>query len=272
MVGHGRGEDLNDRSARRGIDRREFVRRTLAVLGPAALAGCLPGPHEATGVEGYDPAELTAGPGDPSLAAETGATWLELASARDGILYVPDSYDPAVPAPLLVTLHGRGGGAHDWDGFQTACENRGMIMLAVESRSVTWDRVTGAFGPDVTYIDAALAYAFDRCRIDATHIALAGFSDGASYALSLGPSNGDLFTNLIAFSAGFWRPGSVKRGDPGIFLSHGLSDPVLSEYNTRNVILPDLRDHGYAVEYMTFDGGHEVPAEIGTAALDWFLT
>jgi phospholipase/carboxylesterase len=34
-------------------------------------------------------------------------------------------------------------------------------------------------------------------------VALGGFSDGASYALSLDLTNGDLFASLIAFSPGF---------------------------------------------------------------------
>jgi len=33
-----------------------------------------------------------------------------------------------------------------------------------------------------------------------------GFSDGASYALSVGITNGDLFTHVIAFSPGFVAP------------------------------------------------------------------
>ena len=36
---------------------------------------------------------------------------------------------------------------------------------------------------DVWFIDAALAWTFERCFVDAVRIALAGFSDGASYAL-----------------------------------------------------------------------------------------
>jgi predicted esterase len=34
-------------------------------------------------------------------------------------------------------------------------------------------------------------------------LAVSGFSDGASYALSIGPANGDLFTHVMAFSPGF---------------------------------------------------------------------
>ena len=39
-----------------------------------------------------------------------------------------------------------------------------------------------------------------------TWMCASGFSDGASYALSLGAANGDLFTHIAAFSPGFMRP------------------------------------------------------------------
>ena len=41
-----------------------------------------------------------------------------------------------------------------------------------------------------------------RCSIDRRRIAVGGFSDGATYALTLGVSNGDLFPAVIAFSPG----------------------------------------------------------------------
>ena len=143
-------------------------------------------------------------------------------------------------------------------------------MLAVESRGRTWDRVSGTFGPDVFYIEAALLHVFDRCAIDPARIGLFGFSDGASYALSLGPSNGDLFRHLVAFSPGFAAPAGLV-GTPRIWVSHGRQDTVLPETVTRNDIVPSFRDAGYEVMYRDFEGGHEVPRAIWTEALDWFL-
>jgi phospholipase/carboxylesterase len=52
----------------------------------------------------------------------------------------------------------------------------------------------GGYGPDVEFIDRALDWAFDRLTLDIRKLAITGFSDGASYALSLGITNGDLFT------------------------------------------------------------------------------
>jgi predicted esterase len=69
----------------------------------------------------------------------------------------------------------------------------------------------GSYGPDVDFINRSLQYVFDRYTVDPARLGIAGFSDGASYALSLGLPNGDLFSHIIAFSPGFMRPPSVVR-------------------------------------------------------------
>jgi len=246
------------------LSRRDFVRVAVAVAAMPALAGC-DSPTEPTSPR------LTARPGEPGTEPVTGISDLGLGGARDGFLYVPESYDPAIPAPLFVALHGAGQSSDLWLTYLTRSESRGMILLVPESRAVTWDLVGGAFGADVAFLDRALAHTFERCRIDPSKACLAGFSDGASYALSLGLSNGDLFPHLIAYSPGFVRAKEPVVGTPRIFVSHGRSDPVLSVTATRNVIVPTLMDAGYDVTYQEFMGGHEVPAEISLAALDWFL-
>jgi phospholipase/carboxylesterase len=45
----------------------------------------------------------------------------------------------------------------------------------------------------------------------------------ASYALSLGIANGNLFSHVLAFSLGFLAPAS-QTGSPRIFVSNGTQD------------------------------------------------
>lgn len=251
-------------------DRRTFLRAAVGALLGGALAGCSDDPT-GTGVPGDGAARLSARPHPPTALPQYGPHALGLGGARDGVLFVPGLYTPDTPMPLLVTLHGAGGNAGNWSGFHNACEARGLILLAIDSRGSTWDRVGGRFGPDVPFIDSALDYTFDRLAVDPERIALFGFSDGASYALSLGPSNGDLFTHLVAYSPGHAAPADEVFGEPRIFVSHGKSDPILSAMRTSTVIVPDLQAAGYDVTYVEFEGGHEVPSDIGTASLDWFL-
>ncbi len=126
----------------------------------------------------------------------------------------------------------------------------------------------GGFGPDVASIDEALRRTFARYAVAPGQVHAAGFSDGASYALSLGLSNGDIFRRIVAFSPGFAAP-ARRVGRPEIFIAHGRSDQVLAIDPTSRRVVRRLRDAGYEVLYREFDGGHTVPADIAAAATTW---
>lgn len=97
---------------------------------------------------------------------------------------------------------------------------------------------------------------------------VAGFSDGASYALSLGIANGDVFDSVVAFSPGF-SAAQVRNGRPRFFVSHGRQDQVLPIDRCSRRLLPELRRNGYDVAYAEFVGGYVVPQEIKQSAIDW---
>jgi phospholipase/carboxylesterase len=257
-------------------------RRYLAILASGAFAtmtGC--GANRSAGVSAtVATAEggamsglgrLTARPGQPAEAGPAGLESLGLGEVRDGLRYVPTGYTPDQPAPLIVMLHGAGGTARGGlDPFLTLADVAGAILLAPDSRAQTWDVVVSDYGPDVAFLDRALAQTFARYAIDPVRVAVEGFSDGASYALSLGVANGDLFTHVIACSPGFLAPAG-KEGMPRVFISHGTRDAVLPIDACSRRIVPRLRGAGYDVRYHEFDGPHTVPPAIAREALDWFL-
>lgn len=70
---------------------------------------------------------------------------------------------------------------------------------------------SGQYGPDLLYIKNALAFTLTHYKINRGRMALAGFSDGATYALSLGLTGG-LFNYLIAFSPGGFVPPAGQVG------------------------------------------------------------
>jgi phospholipase/carboxylesterase len=200
-----------------------------------------------------------------------GIAHLNLGAGRDGLLYVPECVRTDAPAPLCVVLHGAGGDAADMLGaLQDAADAAGAVLLVPESRGGTWDVLHGGFGPDVAFVDAALEAACARVPVDGARVAIAGFSDGASYALSLGLANGDLFRQVIAFSPGFSAPPS-RTGWPRVFVSHGTRDAVLPIDPCSRAIVPRLRGAGYEVIYEEFPGRHEVPAELAAQALETFV-
>ena len=216
---------------------------------------------------------LLAAPAPPpadAKAAPPGLQRLGLGPERDGLLYVPPSYDAARPAPLALMLHGAGGDARGGiSPFLGLAEGAGLVLLAPESRGRTWDVLVGGYGPDVEFIDRALERTFGRLAVDPERLAVGGFSDGASYALSLGLTNGDLFTHAIAFSPGFSAP-AERRGKPPVFVSHGTGDEVLPIERTSRSIVPRLERMGYEVLYREFDGPHTVPEAVAREALGWF--
>ena len=135
---------------------------------------------------------------------------LKLGDDRDGLLYIPRGYKPDVPMPMVLMLHGAGGtGLSVGYTFEIA-DDLGIIILAPDSRNeATWDLLLHGYADDVEFIGAALRSAYARCAVDRKRMAIAGHSDGASYALSLGIGTGDTFGKILAFSPGVMQPASM---------------------------------------------------------------
>ena len=213
-----------------------------------------------------------AGSPDAGMTSAPGLEPLGLGAERDGVVYAPPGYRHDRPAPLVVMLHGAGGSARRaLPRLQSLADDHGILLLAVDSREVTWEGIALRFEPDTAFIDRALERTFHRYAIDPARVAAEGFSDGASYALGLGLTNGDLFTHTIAFS-----PGSVplieRHGTPAVFVSHGTADEILPIDQCSRRIVPELRRRKYAVDYVEFDGPHTVPPDVAGQAVRWFLS
>lgn len=215
-------------------------------------------------------ARLSARPAPPTGQPVTGLQRLNLEDKRDGLVYVPPAYRADRPTPLVLILHGAGGNAAGGlELLHGLAEDFGLLLLAVDSRSATWDVIMKGYGRDVQFIDHSLTQVFNTYAIDTSHLAIAGFSDGASYALSLGLTNGDLFTHVIAFSPGFMAP-TGQTGEPRIFMAHGTDDQVLPIERCSRRLAPQLREADYDLHYEEFVGPHIVSPGIAHRALEWF--
>ncbi|HYC02376.1 MAG TPA: alpha/beta hydrolase-fold protein [Azospirillaceae bacterium] len=237
------------------------------------LALSATGPADAAARAGRDdaPARLeTAIPAPTLPALPPGTHPLALERGRDGLLYVPAGLDPTRPAPLLLLLHGAGGsGGRILPAVTAEADRLGLLVLAPDSREVTWDAIRGAAGPDIAFIDRALAWVTARFAIDPERQAMAGFSDGASYALMLGMANGDRFRHVLAWSPGFIPPGGRTVAGASFFLTHGNEDTVLDIDRCSRRILTELRRRGRDARLAEFQGGHVLKASLLAASLDW---
>lgn len=204
----------------------------------------------------------------PAKPAHKGLRDLGLAQGKDGVLSVPPGYKPDKPVPLLFMLHGARGRYQGYHDFCKMAGEHGIAVVAPDSRGRTWDFLLGGFGPDIAFLDRALAHTFERVAVDPRRIALAGFSDGASYALTVGLANGDLFTHVIGFSPGFMVP-PARVGKPRVFITHGDQDNILPVASSRDRIVPQLKQWGHEVIYKEFQGGHAFIPDLGHEAFRW---
>lgn len=219
-----------------------------------------------------DDGQITARPGRPAARAGPGVHRLGLEGDRDALLVVPAELPDDQPAPFALMLHGAGGTGQSALGIARGlADELGVVVLAPDSRGRTWDIILGAYGPDVDYLNRALDAAFQRVAVDRERVAIGGFSDGASYALSLGVANGDLFTHVLAFSPGFMAP-PAQQGAPRVYVSHGTADGVLPIGSCSRRLVPRMQTAGYEVHYREFEGPHAVPAAISREAFEWFAT
>lgn len=219
-------------------------------------------PEHAAGRLGSRPGPAPAGEPWPAGVHE-----LDLGGGAEVLLAVPPG-EP-VPRPVLVFCHGAGGTpAQSLGALGRTAADRGVVVLAPRSGAATWDLIAGRLGRDVAVLDAALAQVAGRAPV--SRCAIGGFSDGASYALSLGPANGDLFDAVLAFSPGFAVP-PARRGRPRIWLTHGRGDRVLPVDRCGRRLATAFGDEGYPVTYDEFDGGHVVRPEGVVTALQWWL-
>lgn len=213
-------------------------------------------------------------PGAAAPAAEPlppGRHGLSFAEGREAVLVVPEGLPVDAPVPLLVMFHGAGGEANRvLPHFVAHARARRFLLLAPQSMYPTWDIVIGGHGPDLERLDAALSRVAEHFPLDPARLAFAGFSDGGSYALSLGLTNGDVASHVIGLSAGFMNT-FTQAGTPKVFLAHGRSDSQLPIETSAHTNARRMLESGYDLTLQPFDGDHVIVPWVVGRAVEFFL-
>jgi phospholipase/carboxylesterase len=207
--------------------------------------------------------------------APIGFVHLEHGDSR-AVLLTPDEIDPEREYPLITVLHGAG---RQDEMLVRACraepDARNALFLVPRSIQPTWDLITGAGRPDLDFLEFAYDLIYRRYPIDERRQAMIGYSDGASYALSIGLSNPSIFRAVMAWAAGFvaYDNAFVRDDDPkpDLFLEYGTHDEVFSFEQVALPMRASLEEAGYRVEFRVDEGGRHWPSGYFQGeALDWF--
>ena len=223
---------------------------------------------------------MTIGPADPPPADERLEPGRLVTVERSGCrAYVlpPPEVDPARPLPLVIVLHGAGRQDEMLvRAYADEPARRNALFVVPRSFRPTWDLIAGGEGEDLAFLGGLLGWLAARWPVDPARRALLGYSDGASYALSVGLSNPKHFAAIMCWAAGFIAvdTGNVEPGDPKprILLEHGTEDQLFPFDRVALPMRQALTEAGFDVTCRTDEGGIHWPSlEFQPAALDWFL-
>ena len=188
-------------------------------------------------------------------------------------VYVPETYRPDRPAPLVVALHGGAGNGRGflWSWLRDA-RTAGAILIAPTSTGPTW--ALAGQDTDSPFLQAILDMAQARWALDPDRLLLTGMSDGGSFTLLSGLEPASPFTHLAPVSTGF-HPMMARMADPGrlrglpIFLTHGAKDWMF-DIGMAQQSAQALTDAGGDVTWLQIDDlSHTYPREVNAQILAW---
>jgi len=193
------------------------------------------------------------------------------------VLLTPTEIEAGRLYPLVTVLHGAGRQDEMLvKAVRDQPDRRGAFFLVPRSLLPTWDLIATPARPDLDFLEYAFDLIWRRYPIDPARQALLGYSDGASYALSVGLSNPNLFRAVMAWAAGFialepgFDPDAARK--PELLLEYGTHDPVFPFQQVALPMKANLERAGYSVVFRVDEGGKHWPSpDFLPEALDWFF-
>ncbi len=176
-------------------------------------------------------------------------TQIPTETPRSWIVYVPDSYSPDTPAPLIMLLHGRTVTAESQavgSEFNAVAEREGIIAVYPQGLNNEWSytRPTDPSIPndlpdDDTFIRSLLDELALDLNIDSNRVYVTGISNGGFMAQRLACTLQDRFVTFASVAAtGVFRLPNLceaKEAIPALYI-HGTEDRLVPWDGT---VMPD---------------------------------
>lgn len=160
-------------------------------------------------------------------------TWGE--GERSYRLYVPESYDPAQPTPLVLSLHGFASNPAQQEGFSAwnAVADEENFIVAYPAGTgfpLRWNSglFTGAVD-DTAFLADLIDHLSDEWCIDPARVYINGLSNGAGMSYRFACEMADRVA-AIGGVAGAYNaaPGGCEPSQPvPVILFHGTDDPIV---------------------------------------------
>lgn len=202
-----------------------------------------------------------------------------------------ESTDSTTKSPMLILLHGHGSNENDLFSLADKIPNnwtvisiRGPYKLAEHSyRWYDVNMVNGKIAINMEEEETSrkkllnlIEKTIQTQEIDREKIVVAGFSQGANMAQSLGLSEPNLFAGFAVFSGRFveefipFISNSTRLKHSKAFLSHGSGDHLLPKtYADENI--QKLNELGIQISYCEDSSGHSISTKQWGEFSKWLL-
>ncbi len=212
------------------------------------------------------------------LADKTNGTITSSGKQRKYLLYVPPSYDPATPTPLVITIHGFAqwpANQRDVSGWNSLADEYGFIV--VYPSGTGFPKRWGAHGhanllnpppEDVTFISDLIDKLESEYNIDPARIYANGLSNGGgmSYLLACKLSERIAAIGTVAGAYVFPLDACKPSRTVPMIVFHGTADRIVPYYGGKSgpaeqpfPVIPD-----WVAQWARQNGCAETPAELPT--------
>jgi len=184
-------------------------------------------------------------------------------------LFVPESYDPLLPTPLVVGLHGGGAGGADgklvvgsgadaMNFYQGQCDARGWICVCPTAATAGWGS-----RPNCDLIDAMLEELLALYNVDENRMYLVGHSMGGGGTWAQGSRLAETWAAIApASSFGVDGIAALEKTRTGFYVYHSDDDPRCSVDGVRPQ-MQNLLGKGIDFVYTELPRrGHDFPGEV----------
>ena len=172
--------------------------------------------------------------------------------ARSYFLYIPETYDPTSPTPLVVNLHGRLSSASSQaytSDFNTIADREGFIVLYPNAIDTEWTYLYGVAPAiqhnDEEFLGTLIDDISQDLNIDANRVYVTGLSNGGFMVGRLACTMRDRFAAFAAVAA-------TAQPNIDIICEDADSDPapIMYIHGTADTIVP-----AQGLKYASEDGG-----------------
>lgn len=156
---------------------------------------------------------------------------------RRYLLYVPERYDPSIPVPLVISIHGYASwpaNQRDTSRWNELADREGFIVVypsgtEYPKRWQSFPRSADLPSKDVRFIADLIDTLESQYNIDPTRIYANGLSNGGGMSFLLGCELSDRITAIGGVAGAYLLPMESCQPDRAVpmIVFHGTADPIV---------------------------------------------